>query len=550
MPISRRSFVAAGSIAAAGILASPLRIDALSARTLKEGRAPALLPEAEMFEIAAKAVEACISAGATYADARLFRQTSQALEFKDDKVLSSLIGDREDISFGVRVLFNGAWGFAASPFPDMEEAVILASGAVEQAKANSIAKPEAIEWTKASAFTGSWTSPGVDPFSIPLEERIEFFNSWRNEVVEYRDGRNLAGLADAKIGFGRTETFLVTSEGTRVSQVRYKSGGALPLGAKYREIEPVTGPHTVRAKGISTCLGGWEVFTKAKLSDQIPELVELASSRSQIGVSPVDIGKYTIVFDGSSAGSIIDSTFARSTHLDIALGYEANFLGTSYLGPNVTEFLGTKVAHPSINIRADRSRENGLATVAWDDEGIKPESFDLVKDGLLVDYQTSRENVSHLKEWYAKTGRAVKSQGLAAAESGLRIQQQTTPNLELLANPESRSFDEMVSEIKRGYAFIDAGCSTSFNMREGTCTSDEVREIRDGKLGNFVQFAGVLFSTPELWAQVEAVGDKTTYESVAVEEYKGQPGQKFLFDVTAPALTIKELSVIDIMRKA
>ncbi len=550
MAISRRNFVVSGGIAAVGIGISPLRSQVLSAATIRNDQAPDLLPEGEMLDYAAKAVESAVAAGASYADARLYRNVKQKFEFEDNDVVSGKIADGEVISMGVRVLYRGAWGFAASPFPDMEEAVLLSKSAIEQAQANSAAKPMEIEWSAAPAYKGRWISPGIDPFVVPLEERVDFFNSWRNEVKEYRDGKNYAGNGDAEINFQRQESFLVTSEGTRVSQVRYICGAGLVLGAKDREIHPLTGPHGVAPRGINTQLGGWEIFTNAKMAEQIPRLVEESALKGQIGVMPVDIGRYSIVMDGAFAGNLLGATFGRATHLDIALGFEANSIGTSYLGPNPLDFLGTKVAHPSINIKADRSGEKKLGTVEWDEEGIKPQTFDLVKDGILVDYQTSRENVSYLKDWYSKTGKELKPQGLSTAASALNIQQQTSPNLELVANSQSNSFEAMVSEVEKGYAIIGGGAQTSFNMREGTGSSREIREIRNGKLGNFVRSAAIMFSTPDIWSQIEKIGDASTKVTGGYGMYKGQPYQESIMSVDAPALLVKEIPVIDATRKA
>ncbi len=549
MKISRRELIGTGSVSAlslSGVRAGNRGIQFVP--SFQQG--PDLLSESDIFPFAKRAVEAALAAGAAYADARIIRLVRQGFLFRDETIGQTESSDHEEIGFGVRTLVNGCFGFAASPYIDLDEAAILAKNATEQAKANATIRPRELNWANVPAQKGRWICPGEDPFIVPIEERVEFINAWREDVKGYRDGANGTKLTDSRAIFSRWEKFLVTSDGTEVSQVIYNTGGVLGFAAYPRFNQPLSGPHAGSVTGIQNQQGGWEVFKKSNPAGQVPKLVANAIENSKIGIGNFDVGRYDLVLDGSFVASLIGGTFGISTQLDLALGYEANAGGTSYLGPDTGEFLGTQVAHPSVTIKCNRSAPGRLATTKWDDEGVVPKEFDLVRNGNLVNYQTTRDNSSKLSEWFKKSKTEPGSQGCSSVQSGLNIPIQVTPNLEMVPNTTATSLNDMISQIKRGYVVYSGMISTSFNIREGLAMPGMVREIRNGKLLDFVPAFQIMFSTPEIWKNITMIGDATTLRRATTKSNKGEPSQGYNYDVDAVALSVKDVPLIDPTRKA
>jgi TldD protein len=196
--------------------------------------------------------------------------------------------------------------------------------------------------------------------------------------------------------------------------------------------------------------------------------------------------------------------------------------------------------------------ERGLATVQWDDEGVVPDEFPLVEHGVLLDYQTTREQAPWLAPWYHKEGRPVRSHGCASADSALAITMQHTPNLVLEPGTEGLSFDDMVRDTKKGLAVMSADIQTDFQCRNGSGLPQKtsVREIVNGKLGAVVTGLGFLFNTTELWKNLVALGGPQSMAQYPFTASKGEPKQNMYFSVKAVPAKITKLSFIDPTRKA
>lgn len=551
MTISRRGFVTAGT-ATIGSMAT-FRPPGMSSRRYQESFSPDLLPEQEYMQLAKRAVEAATAAGATYADVRIFRAVEQVHGFKQDTVIGVQTSDGERIGFGVRALINGCWGFAASTLCNNDEAVILARSAVEQAKINGAARPRDLDWIKAPAYSGRDITPGIDPFTVPMEERIDFMQSWRNDVKTYKDGRHSVELREGFVKFVRKEVFIVTSEGTNISKVTYFTSPSMTLGATLRGVQPLSGAtRPVSVEGLEgTKQGGWDVITKTKPHSQIAQMVEKSASYINRGFAVGDIGRYDVVMSASTTAALISGTFGKTTQLDRAIGYEANATGTSYLGPDPIEHLGTKVANSLINISCNRSASGALATAKWDDEGIETYDFDLVKDGVLVDYQSGRDTAHIMNAWYDKKGIKKGSKGCAATTDTTFVPIQMPPNMILQPGNADENFDSMVSQVERGYAIEMANLSTSFNGKDGMGDGVFVYEIRNGKMiTEYVKSFGILFNAKEIWENVSKIGGKSSVERGQGWSAKGQPQQVGLYSIDAVPMLVKNVAIIDPSRKA
>jgi TldD protein len=190
-----------------------------------------------------------------------------------------------------------------------------------------------------------------------------------------------------------------------------------------------------------------------------------------------------------------------------------------------------------------------LATVKWDDEGVEPDEFMLVDQGVLVDYQTTREQAPWLAPWYQKQGKPVRSHGCAGADSALSITMQHAPNLVLGPGSDHVTFDDLVSDTKKGLAVLGAETKTDFQQRNGVVRG-VVREIVNGKLGDMVGGLVALFNTTELLKNLLAIGGADSAAQFAASDLKGQPTQGTSHSVRAVPAKFANVSFIDPRRKA
>jgi TldD protein len=395
--------------------------------------------------------------------------------------------------------------------------------------------------------TGSWSTPiRIDPFQIPIEEKVDFVVSLVGLYPKRTDFTIGGGMNF--MAFSRAEGAVATTDGAYFTQTLYQSGGHFSVAARRRK-KNVDQRGAASATGLTMSGAGWELFLDAKVPEQIPQLIDTAEALAVVPSKPVEIGRYDLVCSALMIGTLIASTLGPATELDRSLGFEANSGGTSYLGPDPYARLGTTLGSPLLHVQADRSMDKGLATVKWDDEGVVPDTFTLVDKGTLVDYQTNREQAAWLKEWYVKRGQPVRSHGCAAGGSALETTLQMTPNLSLTPGADNVSFDDLVANTKRGIAWIVGGARMDFQFREGV-GNGVMREIVNGKLGAFIVGGQMLFSSSELWKSLVALGGASSREQIPSKEDKGEPQQAAAYSVSAVPGVLKEMPIVDARRKA
>jgi TldD protein len=302
---------------------------------------------------------------------------------------------------------------------------------------------------------------------------------------------------------------------------------------------------------------GWELYT----ADRIPRVRDHSlreEIRRQIAelkedlllpVKPVEVGRYDTVFDAYTMASLADGTLGRATELDRALGYEAYAGGTSYLD-DPFGMVGTyQAGAPSLTLTAERSEPGAVATVKWDDEGVEPDTFHLVKDGVLADFQTTRESSGWMKDTYTKAGRPVRSHGCAGAPSAMEAPLQQAPNLTLAPGHEAHDFDALVRGLATGIAIKTAGIDMDFQHSSGLGRGS-VFEVKHGKRVARIVSAGFLFRATELWKALQTVGGDASLRRYGMLTAKGEPAEYCYHSVTAAPAVVKDLTVIDPMRKA
>lgn len=508
------------------------------ARPLEQGVAQGL---------AQRAVDVAKSAGATYADARLTRTVQHRYQCDSDPFVSHF----DEVGFGVRALVDGYWGFAASPVWDADEAARLATEAVATARVNAIGGGRTVELGRIPQARGEWRTPVKrDPFAVSIEEKSDYLLYLRVRA----DQLNVPiDTLLSTIHFARQERVIATSDDALFTQTIYESGGRI---ASTRYVDNAV--QQVDARELDQAGKGWELLTDANIPEQLRHFSDMLDEKRSLAkaTKPGTIGRQTLVCDGATMAAMLESTLGVATQLDRAMGYEANASGTSYLDDPLA-MLGTfQAAAPLITVTANRSAPGQLATVKWDDEGVEPHPFTLVKNGVLTDFQTTREQAAWLAPYYEKAGLTAQSHGCAASQSALHLPLQHMPNLALEPGNASASLDALVATVKEGVLVTKADAQTDFQSKNGLIAG-EMRKITNGRLGPLISGVAVLFNTADFWKKISALGsvDTTGVKTSSVYEFggllgsyggrkKGQPSQATSHSVTAVASVIPEQAIV------
>ncbi|HEY9427406.1 MAG TPA: TldD/PmbA family protein [Gemmatimonadaceae bacterium] len=549
MSVTRRVFLqrtgaAAVITAAAAAVPRPL--------LAQLGREPEPVPPVEdprLRALTARALESARSAGARYADVRLTHTRTR--EF-----WARFVHDEEALTVGVRALVDGYWGFASSPVWSPDEMARLGREAVHHAKVSAVGRPRTVELAPAPVVEdGHWTMPvELDPFALSPFEMEDFLRG-----LEIYAGRITSGGVRVGIQLNNAtgvvqEKVFASTDGSYYTQRTYHTGGV--FAGRVRLVESgIDSPFSLDCLSFAGL--GWELYAAERvpqvrdqpLREVIRQRVEETRETMLMPVKPVEVGRYDAVLDAWSMAQLIDHTLGRATELDRALGYEANAGGTSYLNDPFA-MLGTyEAGAPLLTVTGNRSDPGAVATVQWDDEGVRPDAFPLVKDGVLTDFQTTRESAGWLEELYAKTGRPFRSHGCANAPAAVDAPLQHTPNLVLASGREALDFDALVAGMSEGIAVKRVGLDMDFQNSSGLGTG-EVYEIKRGKRVARIASAGFLFRATELWKGLLDLGGAASVLRYGVSGSKGEPAQHCLHSVSAPPAAMKQLTLIDPLRKA
>ncbi|HEY9480029.1 MAG TPA: metallopeptidase TldD-related protein, partial [Gemmatimonadaceae bacterium] len=476
--------------------------------------------------------------GASYADVRLSHSRTRSVGYRVDS-----IGDGESMVVGARALVNGYWGFASSPVWSPDELARLGREAVHQAKANALGPARAAEMAPAPVIAdGHWIMPvEIDPFEISPFEIVDYQASLINFVRQH-DGFASDG---ASCTFSVQEKAFASSEGSYCTQRLYRSEGRFGIKLQRDRLPVVVGAlDRLTPAGL-----GWELYKGQPLRDYIVQLMAEMEEDAKLPVKPVDVGRYDTVCDAASVATLADRTLGRATELDRALGFEANATGTSYLNDPPTMLDRYEAGAPTMTLTAERSEKGGAATTKWDDEGVAPDDFTLVKGGVLADFQTMREGARWLEAPYLKRGSPVRSHGNAAAPSALEAPLTHTPNLALAPGAKKLDFDAAIAELGRGIAVRQMGVDMDFQSSSGLGTG-RVYEVKGGKRVARLNGAGFLFRSTDLWKALKALGGAESLRRFGHKASKGEPAQSTYHSVTAPPATFEQLTMIDVMRKA
>jgi TldD protein len=509
--VDRRDFLKHGALIGAGaaVGCTPARIDPLAG----------VLPAADgsVRDLMGRALDAARLAGAQYADVRVSRNRNQAISTREQRVVS--LADNETMGLGVRVLANGAWGFAATRRLEAEAVDRAVRSAVAQARANRAAAVRPVELAPAERVPdGRWRAPAeIDPFDVPVEEKVDHLLAANRAALGVAGAR----FVNSSMFFLREEKDFASTEGTFTHQVLYRSlprmtiTAVAPDGSDFQSRQSTD----VQPMGL-----GYEHVLRSDLPANAPRWAEEAVQK--LSARPVQPGRYDLVLLPSHLWLTIHEAIAHPTELDRVMGYEANYAGTSFVS---RDDLGTLRYGPELmNVQAERSAPGALSVAGWDDEGVAPREYLIVRDGVLWDLQTTRELVRYMEDWYRRSGQPLTSHGQSYAQSWADQQFHRMPNINLLPHPERDvPLEELIDGVRRGILIDGEGSFSIDQQRYNAQFGGQVfHEIRDGRVVGMLKDVAYQIRTPEFWNGMDLIGGPSTYFlGGAFNDGKGQPSQ-------------------------
>jgi TldD protein len=456
-------------------------------------------------DVAARALDTAAAAGAQYADCRVVNRAVQTLTVKNGDVASVELS--EDSGVGVRVIVDGAWGFAGVGRLDGASVDVAVGEAVRIARASGRLLREPVRLAPVVPAQGEYRTPVQrDPFDVSLEDKIDVL--LRTDAAMGR----VPGLTvrEATLEFVKEERHFASSEGASITQTIIESGGGLDATAtSATEVQTRSFPNSF---GRHQVCAGWEAIEAMELAANGERIAEEAVALLSAAVCPE--GRMTVILDGTQAALQVHESCGHPTELDRVLGSEAAYAGTSFLMPDL---LGSfRYGSEFVTLTADATRETGLGTFGWDDEGVPAQRTILVDRGLFTGYMSSRETAATL---------GLRSSGAMRADSWSRIPviRMTNVNLE----PGESSLEEMIATTERG-VYLETNRSWSIddrrlNFQFGT---QNAWEIKDGKRVRAVRNALYSGRTPEFWRSCDAVAGPGEWRMWGVVNCgKGEPPQ-------------------------
>lgn len=459
-----------------------------------------------MKELTALALERARKLGATYADVRVVDKRQESVRTKNGNVES--MGSSRSRGFGVRVLYDGAWGFSSSSTVSPPEIERVAAEAVAIAKASATAKRgKDIVLAPVNPVVGKWESKyRIDPFTVPAEEKIKLLLD-ADRLMRADKG---VRVASGSISSMREEKTFASTEGSYIEQTRTETGAGIEATAADKgELQRRSYPTSA---GGDFATKGYEMVLDLDLSGHAErvgnEAVALLTAK-QCPPLTTDV-----IVDGSQMTLQIHESCGHPIELDRVFGQEAAYAGTSFL---TTEKLGNfQYGSDKVNIVADATLPGGLGSFGYDDEGVPAERTVIMDKGMFKNYLTSRETAHELGQ--VSNGTA-KSDGW----NHIPIIRMTNINLE----PGDWTLDEMVKDTKEG-VFLTTNKSWSIDDRRLNFQFgvEMAYEIKDGAFGPMLKNANYTGITYEFWRSCDAVAGKDDWHLWGLPNCgKGEPGQ-------------------------
>ena len=503
---------------------------------------------AQKKQLADVALNAAKSKGATYTDVRIGRYLNQFVITRENKVEN--IVNTESYGIGIRVIANGSWGFAATNQMDKDSIAKTAALAVEIAKENSRLLSEPVQLAPQKGYGEvSWKAPiEKNAFDVPIKEKADLLLSVNDAAM-----KNGANYINSLLFLVNEQKYFASTDGSYIDQDIHRIWPTFFI----TKIDAKTGKFETR-NALSSPKGMGYEYLNARPQDKIKGVTTLYKERydmledakaagiqagEKLTAKSVEPGKYDLVLDPSHLWLTIHESVGHPTELDRVLGYEANFAGTSFLTLDKWQSKNFRFGSKQVNIVADKKQPNSLGAVGYDDEGVATKTWDIIKDGILVNYQTIRDqaHIIGLNE----------SQGCCYADNWSDVQFQRMPNISLQPGKEKRSVDDLIKNVEKGIYIIGDGSFSIDQQRYNFQFGGQLfYEIKNGKIVGMLKDVAYQSNTQEFWNSCVAIADESDYRlGGSFFDGKGQPSQSSAVSHGSSTARFNGVNVINTARK-
>jgi len=463
-----------------------------------------------MKQILGWALNAAAQPGVSYVDARIVDNRSRSLATKNGKV--SHASDAESLGIGMRVLADGAWGFAASD--DLSRAAIesAAARALAIAKASAQVKQQNVQLAPEKAVTAQWATPfQIDPFTISIEQNLDLLLKIDAEM------RAVPGvtLAETSMNFHREEQWFASSEGASIHQTKYSTGaGYAAYAFAGTEIMKRSYPNSFGGQWQNK---GYELIGELRLVENARRVAEEAVALHKAEQCPEGI--LTIILDSSQLGLQIHESVGHPIELDRVLGMEANFAGTSFL--TLEKLRKLRYGSELVNVVADARQEHGpgLGTFGFDDEGVPAQCTPIITNGLFTGYLSSRETAHTIGEQ--------RSGGTLRAEGWNRLPMIRMTNISIRPGEKPLTLEQLIGDTDDG-VYMETNKSWSiddkrYNFQFGCEIGWEIKKGKRTRMLKNPSYSGI---TTEFWNSMDAICSSDAWTLWGTPNCgKGQPQQ-------------------------
>ncbi len=481
---------------------------------------------AEKKQLADAALSVARSSGATYTDVRIGRYLNQFITTRENKVQN--IVNTESFGVGIRVIVNGTWGFASTNDVTTEGIKKATNQAVAIAKANSKFQTDPVKLApNVSHGEVTWKTPiQKNVFEIPVSEKVDLLLA-SNAAAQ----KNGASFVNSNLFMVNEQKYYASSEGSYIDQDihriwptfnvtaidkaagKFKTRQAMsaPMGMGWEYMIPKAADKLEGVPGMPLYKNSYDMIEDATLAAK--QATEMLSAKS------VEPGKYDLVLEPNHLGLTIHESVGHPLELDRVLGYEANYAGTSFATLDKLKAGNFNYGSKLVNIFADKTQPGSLGAVGYDDEGVKCKRWDLIKEGVLVNYQAIRDQVHIIGQ--------NESHGCCYSQSWNDVQFQRMPNVSLAPGKDPYSVKQMIKDVEKGIYIAGRGSYSIDQQRYNFQFGGTVfYEIKNGEIAGMLNDVAYQSNTQEFWNSCSKICDESDYRLFgSFFDGKGQPSQ-------------------------
>jgi TldD protein len=491
--------------------------------------------DAGVRDLALEALNAARDAGASYADARVGRYRRQFVATRERQVTA--VNDAESYGIGVRALVNGSWGFAATSQMTREAVQLAAREAARIARAARTTQKRPVELAPVQPVVGTWRTPvQTDPVDVPIEDKVALLLAANEAALRAKGVR----FVNSGMALLREEKTLATTDGTFTVQTFVR------VGPQFTATAVAPGDFQSYTHEIAPRGSGWEYITGLNMPGNAEEWASYAVQK--LSAKSVEVGRYALILDPTNLWLTIHESIGHPTELDRAVGYEANYAGTSFIAPPDATIGKLKYGPEFMNVQADRTQAESLSRTAWDDEGVPADQWLLIERGIFKDYQTTRDQAA----WISNLTGVRRSHGCSFADSWSSVQFQRMPNVSLMPGERDITIDDIVAATDRGIVIRNRGSWSIDQQRYNFQFSGQLAyEVRGGKIVGMLKDVAYQSRTPEFWNSMDMIGGQRSYWlGGSFGDGKGEPSQSNSVSHGCPPARFQNVNIVNTGRTA